>query len=70
MSVIIPFLMLSRIRAERCSSVIPAIILIPILDYYNILPTRVDDDEVYPIKNYEKDLIMKMIDKIEKRKTV
>ena len=47
-----------------------AIILIPILDYYNIVPKRVDDDEVYPIKNYEKDLIMKMIDKIEKRKTV
>ena len=44
-----------------------ALILIPIFDFYKIQPKKVDDDEIVPIKGYEKDLIMKLIDKIEVR---
>lgn len=44
-----------------------AIILLPILDFYKIKPKKVDDDEVYPIKDFKKDLIMKLVDRIEGR---
>lgn len=44
-----------------------AIILIPILDFYKIKPKKIDDNEVHPIKGFEKDLIMKLVDKIERR---
>ena len=42
-----------------------AIILIPILDFYKIKPQKIDTDEVHPIKGFEKDLIMKLVDRIE-----
>ena len=45
-----------------------ALILIPILDFYKIKPKRTDDDEIVPIDGYEKDWIMKLIDKRERRK--
>lgn len=45
-----------------------AIILIPILDFYKIKPKKIDDDEIIPIKGFEKDLIMKLLDRAEKRK--
>jgi hypothetical protein len=44
-----------------------AIILIPILDFYNIKPKRVDNDEIYPIENYKKDPLMKLIERIDRR---
>lgn len=44
-----------------------AIILIPVLDFYNIKPKRVDNDEIYPIENYRKDPLMNLIEKIERR---
>lgn len=45
-----------------------AIILIPILDFYKIKPKKIDTNEVHPIKGFEKDLIMKLVDRIEGRK--
>ena len=45
-----------------------AIILIPIFDFYNIKPKKADDNEIVPIDGYEKDLITKLINKIERRK--
>lgn len=45
-----------------------ALILIPILDFYKIYPKRRDDDEVVPIEGFEKDVVMKLIDRMEARK--
>ena len=45
-----------------------AIILIPIFDFYNIKPKKSDTDEIVPIDGYEKDIITKILDKIEQRK--
>jgi hypothetical protein len=47
-----------------------AIILIPIFDFYNIKPKKVDTDEIIPILGYEKDVITKLVDKMEHHKTV
>ena len=44
-----------------------AIILIPILDFYKIKPQKTDNDDVYPIEGYEKDLITKLIERGKKR---
>ena len=35
-----------------------AMILIPIFDFYNVKPKKVDDDEIFPIKGRKKDLIV------------
>ncbi|MBO5939019.1 MAG: DUF1576 domain-containing protein [Clostridia bacterium] len=45
-----------------------AIILIPIFDFYKIKPKKSDDNEIFPIKGYEKDFITKLIDGIGNRK--
>ena len=44
-----------------------AIILIPIFDFYCIKPKKIDTDEIIPIDGYEKDIITKLVDKMEHR---
>ena len=45
-----------------------ALILIPILDFYNIKPKRVDDDEVFPINGNDKGPILRAFEYITRRK--
>ncbi|MBR5519853.1 MAG: DUF1576 domain-containing protein [Clostridia bacterium] len=45
-----------------------ALILIPILDFYKIKPIKTDSDEVYSIKGFEQDPIMKWLERRERRK--
>jgi hypothetical protein len=45
-----------------------ALIILPILDFYNVKPKKTDDDEIFPIKHYEKNFIMRLADKFEQRK--
>jgi len=45
-----------------------AIIFIPILDFYNITPKKVDDDEVYPINGNDKGPITRFIERLNCRK--
>ena len=44
-----------------------AIIMIPILDFYNIKPKHVDDDVIYPINGYDKDPITRFIEYVKRR---
>lgn len=45
-----------------------ALILIPILDFYKIKPKKTDDNIVLPIQGFEKDFILKFVDRMERRK--
>lgn len=45
-----------------------AIILIPIFDFYKIKPKKIDDDELFPIKGYKKDIVTRLINRIRYRK--
>ena len=46
-----------------------AIIMIPVLDFYNILPKRTDDDELFPIRHYKRGPLMRLVDRIESRRS-
>ena len=42
-----------------------AIILIPIFDFYKIAPKWKDDDEIYPIEDYNQGILVKILSRIE-----
>lgn len=44
-----------------------ALIIIPILDFYNIRPKKVDDDEIFEIKDRENGLMPRLVAASEKR---
>ena len=44
-----------------------ALILIPLLDFYKISPKKIDTDEIFPIEDYRKGPILKLIDLLEGR---
>ena len=44
-----------------------ALIIIPVLDFYNIKPKKVDDDEIFEIKNHEKGLMPRLVAASDKR---
>ncbi len=44
-----------------------ALIIIPILDFYNIKPKKVDDDEIFEIKDHEKGLMPRLVAASNKR---
>ena len=45
-----------------------ALILIPILDFYNIKPKKIDDDEIFPINGKDKGPILRAFEYITRRK--
>lgn len=45
-----------------------AIILIPILDFYNVKPKKIDDDEIYPINGCDKGPILRAFEYVTCRK--
>ncbi len=45
-----------------------ALIIIPILDFYNINPKKADDDEIFEIKDHEKGLMPRLVSLSDKRK--
>jgi hypothetical protein len=45
-----------------------ALIIVPMLDFYNVKPKKTDDNEIFHIKHYEKNFIMRLADKFEQRK--
>ena len=40
-----------------------ALIIIPILDFYKVEPKKVDSDEIIPIKDFNKSLFARLVEK-------